>query len=89
MCPPSLLDVGRVGRVLGELDHDRILVHHWHGSEHFGVAGGAKMFVSVDKVSGSFTATFNAFKRICRDAGFSDAQKRDLFSGTAARVYRL
>jgi predicted TIM-barrel fold metal-dependent hydrolase len=61
-----------------------------HCVEHFGVS--RCMFASnfpVDKVSGSYTATFNAFKIICRDAGFTAAQKQQLFFDTAARVYRL
>jgi len=41
----------------------------------------------VDKVSGSYTVLWNAFKRICAD--FSPADKAALFHDTAARVYRL
>ncbi len=40
-----------------------------------------------DRASGSYGATWNAFKRIA--AGYSDAEKDDLFRGTAARVYRI
>ena len=40
-----------------------------------------------DKQSGGYTELWNAFKRIT--AGASDAEKRALYSGTAARVYRL
>jgi predicted TIM-barrel fold metal-dependent hydrolase len=40
-----------------------------------------------DKQSGGYTELWNAFKRIA--AGASAAEKRALFGGTAARVYRL
>ena len=41
----------------------------------------------VDKVSCSYTALWNAFKRIAADAGWSAAEKRKLFHDNAARVY--
>ncbi|HUD92950.1 amidohydrolase family protein [Sphingobium sp.] len=41
----------------------------------------------VDMVSISFTVLWNAFKRMTAD--FSDADRRDLFAGTASRVYRI
>lgn len=41
----------------------------------------------VDKQSCDYTACWNAFKRL--SAGASDAEKAALFSGTAARVYRI
>jgi len=41
----------------------------------------------VDKQSCDYTACWNAFKRI--SAGASAAEKTALFSGTAARVYRM
>ncbi|MGK0170271.1 MAG: L-fuconolactonase [Gammaproteobacteria bacterium] len=41
----------------------------------------------VDKGSCSYQALWNAFKRIA--AGASDDEKANLFSGTAARVYRI
>jgi L-fuconolactonase len=56
--------------------------------EAFGV--GRCMFESnfpPDKQSGGYAELWNAFKRI--SAGASDAEKRALFGGTAARVYRL
>jgi predicted TIM-barrel fold metal-dependent hydrolase len=40
-----------------------------------------------DKQSGGYTELWNAFKRITK--GASAAEKRALYSGTAARVYRL
>ena len=40
-----------------------------------------------DKQSGGYTELWNAFKRIT--AGASDSEKAALYSGTAARVYRL
>ncbi len=56
--------------------------------EAFGVE--RSMFESnfpPDKQSGGYTELWNAFKRIT--AGASAAEKRALYSGTAARVYRL
>ena len=41
----------------------------------------------VDKTSCSYTALWNAFKRIAADC--SPAEKAALFSGTASRFYRL
>jgi len=40
-----------------------------------------------DKQSGGYTELWNAFKRITR--GMSESEKKSLYSGTAARVYRL
>ena len=40
-----------------------------------------------DKQSGGYTELWNAFKRIT--SGVSAAEKKALYSGTAARVYRL
>ena len=40
-----------------------------------------------DNAAGSYGATWNAFKRIA--ANFSKDEKRDLFSATAARIYRI
>jgi predicted TIM-barrel fold metal-dependent hydrolase len=40
-----------------------------------------------DRASGSYGATWNAFKRIA--AGYSDDEKDDLFRRTAARIYRI
>ena len=51
---------------------------------------GRAMFESnfpVDKGMCSYTVLWNAFKRLA--AGYSAADKTALFSGTAARVYRL
>jgi L-fuconolactonase len=56
--------------------------------EAFGVDRG--MFESnfpVDILSCSYATLWNAFKRFA--AGYSEAEKTALFSGTAARVYRL
>ena len=41
----------------------------------------------VDRWGCDYATLWNAFKRIA--AGASDAEKADLFSGTAKRVYRL
>ncbi|CAK0796460.1 unnamed protein product [Prorocentrum cordatum] len=43
----------------------------------------------VDKCGVSYTVLWNAFKRITKVAGFSDDERKLLFSGTAKRVYRL
>ncbi|MGE0830958.1 MAG: amidohydrolase family protein, partial [Hyphomonadaceae bacterium] len=41
----------------------------------------------VDKLTCSYVTLWNAFKRIA--AGYSPAEKADLFTGAAARAYRL
>ena len=43
----------------------------------------------VDKECVSYRTLWNAFKRIAAKAGLSEAEKTSMFSGTAARVYRL
>ncbi len=43
----------------------------------------------VDKECVSYRTLWNMFKRIADRLGLSAAEKTDLFSGTAARVYRL
>ena len=43
----------------------------------------------VDKECISYRTLWNAFKRIATRLGLSDAEKAAIFSGTAARVYRL
>ena len=43
----------------------------------------------VDKECVSYRTLWNTFKRIAARLGLSDAEKADIFSGTAARVYRL
>ena len=43
----------------------------------------------VDKESVSYRTLWNLMKRIARKVGLSDAEKAALFTGTAARVYRL
>jgi len=56
--------------------------------EAFGVE--RSMFESnfpVDRFGATYTALWNAFKRIA--AGYSVDEKTALFSGTAARFYRL
>jgi len=50
------------------------------------------MFASnfpVDKMSGSYTAHWNSFKKICNAAGYTEEQKRQLLYETAKTVYRL
>ncbi len=41
----------------------------------------------VDKASYTYTAVWNAFKRVSQD--FSAAERADMFQGTAAKAYRL
>jgi len=43
----------------------------------------------VDKESVSYRSLWNLFKRIANKAGYSESEKQALFSGTAARAYRL
>ena len=43
----------------------------------------------VDKECISYRTLWNAFKRIAARLGLSEAEKASIFSGTAARVYRL
>ncbi len=43
----------------------------------------------VDKECVSYRTLWNAFKRIAAKAGLSESEKTSVFSGTAARVYRL
>ena len=43
----------------------------------------------VDKECVSYRTLWNAFKRIAAQLGLSEAEKTAIFSGTAARVYRL
>ena len=43
----------------------------------------------VDKECVSYRTLWNAFKRIAAQAGLSESEKTSIFSGTAARVYRL
>ncbi|MDE0662102.1 MAG: amidohydrolase family protein [Gammaproteobacteria bacterium] len=43
----------------------------------------------VDKECVSYRALWNLMKRIARKMGLSETEKTSLFSGTAARVYRL
>ncbi len=43
----------------------------------------------VDKECVSYRTLWNAFKLIAQKAGLSETEKAAIFSGTAARVYRL
>lgn len=43
----------------------------------------------VDRECVSYRTLWNLFKRIASKAGLSDSEKNAMFSGTAARVYRL
>ncbi len=62
--------------------------YYLHAIECFGVE--RCMFESnfpVDRLSLSYRTTWNAFKKMA--AGFSDADKHELFYGTASRVYGI
>ena len=68
------------------------LLYAWY--EHALAAFGPErcMFESnfpVDKECVSYRTLWNAFKRIARKAGLSANETTQVFSGTAARVYRL
>ena len=43
----------------------------------------------VDKECVSYRTLWNLMKRIARKMGLSETEKASMFSGTAARVYRL
>ncbi len=43
----------------------------------------------VDRAGCSYTVLFNAFQRICDEAGYTPGERADLFAGTARRFYRL
>ena len=43
----------------------------------------------VDKQGCSYTVLFNAFQRICDQAGYTASERADLFAGTARRFYRV
>ena len=67
---------------------DAAAPYYLHCIEQFGVT--RCMFESnfpVDKLSCAYGVLWNSFKRIA--GGFSDAERRNLFHDTAARVYRL
>ena len=64
--------------------------HYIHAIEAFGPE--RCMFESnfpVDKECVSYRTLWNTFKRIARRAGLSESEKVSIFSGTAARVYRV
>ncbi|MBI4767624.1 MAG: amidohydrolase family protein [Deltaproteobacteria bacterium] len=100
-CPNVVVKLGGLGMPLSgfgwterkihpnptELAESMSPYYHWC-IEQFGV--NRCMFESnfpVDKVSYSYGAMWNAFKRICRN--FSAEEKAALFHDTAIRVYRL
>ncbi len=69
---------------------DQLLPRYQYALEAFGPA--RCMFESnfpVDKDCISYRTLWNLFKKIARELGLSEAEKRDVFSGTAARAYRL
>ena len=69
---------------------DKLLPRYQYALEAFGPA--RCMFESnfpVDKDCISYRTLWNLFKKIARALGLSEQEKRDVFSGTAARAYRL
>ena len=67
-----------------------LLPRYQYALEAFGPA--RCMFESnfpVDKDCISYRTLWNLFKKIARALGLSESEKRDVFSGTAARAYRL
>jgi len=67
-----------------------VLPWYRHALEAFGPE--RCMFESnfpVDKECVSYRTIWNTFKRIAHQLGLSDAEKADVFNGTAARAYRL
>ena len=100
-CPNVVVKIGGYGTAI--FGYDRLsdaqapssetLANEWRPSvetviEHFGAQ--RCMFESnfpVDRMSASYHTVWNAFKRLAGNA--SEAEKRALFSETAARVYRL
>jgi predicted TIM-barrel fold metal-dependent hydrolase len=68
----------------------RLLPRYEYALEKFGPD--RCMFESnfpVDKDCISYRSLWNLFKKIAQKLGLSEAEKRSLFSGTAARAYRL
>jgi predicted TIM-barrel fold metal-dependent hydrolase len=43
----------------------------------------------VDRECVSYRTLWNLFKRVAAKAGLSESEKAEMFSGTAARAYRL
>ncbi|MBX3501984.1 MAG: amidohydrolase family protein [Alphaproteobacteria bacterium] len=100
-CQNVTVKLGGLGMKVGVLDHydrpvpptSRDIADDWspwieYCIDRFGEA--RCMFESnfpVDKVSTGYAVLWNAFKRLA--SGASAAEKTALFSGTAARVYRL
>ncbi len=100
-CPNVVVKLGGLGMLIFGFDlhlgatppSSEVLANTWRPFietciEAFGVD--RCMYESnfpVDKQSCDYTACWNAFKRI--SAGASAAEKTALFSGTAARVYRV
>jgi predicted TIM-barrel fold metal-dependent hydrolase len=100
-CPNVVMKLGGMMMRLAAYDYgaqpappsSAVLAAHWRPYielciERFGAS--RCMFESnfpVEKMGIGYAALWNAFKRIAADA--SDDEKRDLFSGTARRAYRL
>jgi predicted TIM-barrel fold metal-dependent hydrolase len=100
-CPNVVMKLGGMMMRLAAYDYgalpappsSAVLAAHWRPYielciERFGTS--RCMFESnfpVEKMGIGYAALWNAFKRIAADA--SDDEKKDLFSGTARRAYRL
>ncbi|CAB4884608.1 unannotated protein [freshwater metagenome] len=100
-CPNVVIKLGGIGMVLFGLgfEHQPLpptstdLVTEWADPIRFAIdqfSPDRCMFESnfpVDKMSCSYLALWNSFKRIA--AGMTDTETHALFNGTATRVYRL
>ena len=88
--PPFHMDRRAEGPLGSEELCDLLYPFYRYAIEAFGPA--RCMFESnfpVDKESVSYRTLWNLMKRIAAKMGLSEAEKTELFSGTAARVYRL
>lgn len=102
-CPNVLLKVGGIGMSMFGLNwHKRStaptsdeLVAAWGDEMRFCIDafGPARcMFESnfpVDRRGTSYVVLWNAFKKTAAAGGYSDAEKADLFRGSARRAYRI
>ena len=88
--PPFHMDRRAEGPLGSEELCDLLYPFYRYAIEAFGPA--RCMFESnfpVDKESVSYRTLWNLMKRIAAKMGLSEAEKTELFSGTAARVYQL
>jgi predicted TIM-barrel fold metal-dependent hydrolase len=100
-CPNVVVKLGGLGMRIGVFDHhlqpeppdSMAVAQAWAPWIHRTIelfGADRCLFESnfpVDKITCSYAVLWNAFKRMAQ--GASEAEKTDLFSGTASRVYRL